>query len=635
MRVLLVDMPWGPIEVPSLALGIMKNSVAGCAHPVDVDTFHANLEYVDWVTGEFDFTYTDYNYYSNESYFVGCGDWIFSSALYDDPSGRVARFRADFGAPSGGAASPTDRRASNRKIDMSRMETTVRLHERAPDFIRLVAERMLSSAPDVVGFTTTFQSNIASLAAAREIKRLSPGTVTVFGGANCDGPQGAALHRNFEFVDVVVRGEGETAFPRLLEVIHDDGDASAVPGLCWRSADGVSTANTMMERPLTPGEIVAPDFAGYFERLNSSVARTWVEPKLVVEGARGCWWGEKHHCTFCGLNGTAMQFRSKTPGRFLDEIITLAERHQVLDMFVVDNILDMQYLRSLLPDLAASGYDLRLQYEIKANMKYDQLAVMASAGVTSIQPGIESLSSRILQIMRKGVTGCQNVRVLRDSESLGLSVLWNVLYGFPDEAEEDYLDVFSQLPALHHLHPPGNSGRIAIERFSPYFDDPTLGFSELRPDSQYYRNYDLSEAELFELAFIFDAPPRGIDDDVAGRLAESIEQWTKFYVESTLSYDDMGDSILLANQRPAFAWSTLRLTDPVEIVAFRLLDQPRTVPSLTKAISRQGEPAPSSDDVAELLLRWRELGLVFEESGTFVGVATQDNNQALLKIRTA
>lgn len=34
---------------------------------------------------------------------------------------------------------------------------------------------------------------------------------------------------------------------------------------------------------------------------------------LVLEGARGCWWGEKHHCTFCGLNGSLMKFRSKPP----------------------------------------------------------------------------------------------------------------------------------------------------------------------------------------------------------------------------------------------------------------------------------------------------------------------------------
>ena len=26
------------------------------------------------------------------------------------------------------------------------------------------------------------------------------------------------------------------------------------------------------------------------------------DPALHIEGSRGCWWGQKHQCTFCGLN---------------------------------------------------------------------------------------------------------------------------------------------------------------------------------------------------------------------------------------------------------------------------------------------------------------------------------------------
>src|SRR5262249_6197562 len=159
----------------------------------------------------------------------------------------------------------------------------------------------------------------------------------------------------------------------------------------------------MTTKPLLPTEIVSPDYDGYFERLESSTARDWVEPKLVVEGSRGCWWGEKHHCTFCGLNGSFMEFRSKSPMAFYHEIIRLVGRHQVLDMYVVDNILDMKYLSSLLPKLQESGYDLRLQYEIKSNLRRDQLATLYDAGLVNVQPGIESLSNRVLKIMDKGV----------------------------------------------------------------------------------------------------------------------------------------------------------------------------------------------------------------------------------------
>lgn len=99
----------------------------------------------------------------------------------------------------------------------------------------------------------------------------------MLGGANCDGAQGESAHRNFPFIDFVVRGEGEAAFPRLLEALRQDPDPepglASVSGLCRRSA-GRSVANPMSTSPLPPSAIIAPDYAGYFERLAASTART-------------------------------------------------------------------------------------------------------------------------------------------------------------------------------------------------------------------------------------------------------------------------------------------------------------------------------------------------------------------------
>ena len=50
-----------------------------------------------------------------------------------------------------------------------------------------------------------------------------------------------------------------------------------------------------------------------------------VVPTLLFETSRGCWWGAKSHCTFCGLNGETMAFRSKSPRRALDELEQLGD----------------------------------------------------------------------------------------------------------------------------------------------------------------------------------------------------------------------------------------------------------------------------------------------------------------------
>ncbi|MEU1755100.1 RiPP maturation radical SAM C-methyltransferase [Micromonospora matsumotoense] len=620
MRVLLVNTPWTSIDVPSLAIGILTNSVRQKLPDAEVEAIHANLDFVDWVVDRTEFGLTDYYYYSLFTYFAGCGDWVFSSALYDDPEWRVKEFT---------------NRVQNQMTERE-LALNIELHRLAPEFVAELADRIVAQAPDVVGFTSTFQQNAAALATARAIKKRAPGIRTVMGGANCDGEQGAAIHRNFSFVDYVVRGEGETAFPRLLAAIDPARPAAGaaasagvladIEGLCWAGPDGRSVANPMSTTPLPPAEIVAPDYAGYFERLAASRARNWVEPRLVVEGARGCWWGEKHHCTFCGLNGSFMQFRSKHPGKFYDEIIELVERHQVLDMFVVDNILDMSYVTSLLPRLTESDYDLRLQYEIKSNMKGPQVQALADAGLVSVQPGIESLNSRVLKLMDKGVSGCLNVRMLRDAETSGITIAWNYLYGFPGETEADYLPVIAQMPALHHLCPADGNTRIAIERFSPFFVNPALGFTDLRPAAQYRLIYDLPESELMDLAYLFDVPPQGIGGETADRLGRAVTEWQHEYARSRLTHHDLGDEIVLVSRRKHFDWHILRLTDPTELAVFRQLDQPHSVAALARRLS------VDESTLVSLLQRWRDLGLVYEDAGQFIQIAPQAMNQDLLRI---
>jgi len=225
-------------------------------------------------------------------------------------------------------------------------------------------------------------------------------------------------------------------------------------------------------------EIPTPRFDEYFERLAKTVFASEVmrEVRLPYETSRGCWWGAKSHCTFRGLNGTTMAFRSKSGDRVVGELTPLARRHDRLDFTLVDTILDMQYFRDVLPRLAAAGHDLSLSYETKANLRREQVRLLRDAGVNFLQPGIESLSTPILALMRKGVTALQNVRLLKWCAEY--HVFWNVIYGFLGEPPEEYARPAEVLP---HLAAP-ELCRLAIHRFSPYPNRPgEFGLEVLGP----------------------------------------------------------------------------------------------------------------------------------------------------------
>lgn len=172
MRVTLVNMPWASLDTPSLALGILHS--IGRSHRADVETVNANLDFYDWAAEAIGLRVEDYEFFASHAYFEGYGDWVFSSALHGVPAWRVSEFE--------------DQMASG--LGPHLRAVCLALHEASARFVEELAVKIADTRPDLVGFTTTFQQNTAALATAAAVKRLSPGTATVLGGANCDGPQG-------------------------------------------------------------------------------------------------------------------------------------------------------------------------------------------------------------------------------------------------------------------------------------------------------------------------------------------------------------------------------------------------------------------------------------------------------------
>ncbi len=334
------------------------------------------------------------------------------------------------------------------------------LYENAPSIVEKWADEICENPPRVLGFSTTFQQNVPSLALAQAVRKRvdREQTAIVFGGSNCEGEMGRALTRAFDFIDYVVSGEGEISFAALVSELVDCRDPFK---LFQKNGHRFVQGESVHEMDALP----EPDFHDYF-RTVSEMKRHW-PLQLAAETSRGCWWGAKSHCKFCGLNGSTMAYRSKTPARAVEELASLAERYGVRRFMMADNILDTRYFASMLP--ALEGYGLELFYEVKSNLRKSQVRQMRASGVTWIQPGIESLNTNILALMGKGCSATQNVQLLRWCKEIGIKPSWNILYGFPGESPDYYRLTAKQAPELYHLHPPSAVLPFRMDRFSPYF----------------------------------------------------------------------------------------------------------------------------------------------------------------------
>jgi ribosomal peptide maturation radical SAM protein 1 len=545
---LLVSMPFGPLFSPSLALSLLQPQIR--ARGLACDVVYFSIPYAERIGQSL------YSRILNENRAMArgvAGEWIFSHVLFDWSREHDERYvREILVAPPSWLGRDATRPPGRRDI-----AALLKACTDAADFVEWCADRVVERGPRLVGLTSVFQQHLASLALAKRIKERNAEIVIVMGGANCEAAMGVETVRQFPFVDAIVSGEADNVIGELATRVVRGEAIADLAGVVTRQ----SCAPTAMVREMDA--LPYPDYGDYFTQFAASrFGKEW-QPSVYVETSRGCWWGERMHCTFCGLNGATMAYRSKSAPRALDELTHLATSYPGSDIQVVDNILDLKYFKTLLPLLAERKLAVSLFYETKSNLKKEQVRLLREAGVTIIQPGIESFSDRVLKQMKKGVSGLQNIQVLKWCKELGVEPLWNLLLGFPGEAPDDYQRMTDLTTQICHLPRPVCVTAIRLDRFSPNFDEADrLGFTRVRPLPFYEFIYDLPEDARRNLAYYF-AYDYKVPQDIATYaepLVRRVHAWKTTWRHSELVSIDFGDRLLVLDTRP-------RASTPISVLS--------------------------------------------------------------------
>jgi ribosomal peptide maturation radical SAM protein 1 len=611
----LVSMPFKGLRYPPIQLGILEQCLTRLGIAARSHSFELLfMEHLYSRTAEADeserLSIEGYEEITTHAFVVSLGDWIFKVPPYAEPSPEDDEY-LDY------ARSETSERMVN---------TAVRMKRFVSGFLTAAADELLAGKPRIVGFSTVFQQNVASLVLAKILKARDPSITIVFGGGNCDGPMGAALHECFPWIDIVVRSEGERVFP---EVVLDTLAGRRVrpqPGLCYR-VDGRSVVVPQENKPqVLMDEVPTPTYEEFFERLERSPLRAelWPEVSIVFESSRGCWWGQKSHCTFCGLNGSLMPFRKKPAARVVEEILGFAAQYKILDFVAVDDIIDLGHIRDLLPQLRAAGCDLDIFYETKANLKKHELRTFYSSGVRAIQPGIESLSTPILRLMRKGVTALQNICLLKWCAEIGITPAWNLLYGFPGEPPEEYARMAELIPSLVHFTPPSVTP-VQMQRFSPYFDRPAeFGIELTGPMPQYRFLYSVPLEALNNLAFDFNhryLDGRDPETYVTG-VRDAVDRWRQLSEEGPgyLCYRHGPGFLNVEDRRAGLEAADYRF-DGIEEKIYLACDAGATADHLSEQLAMDGDEELDAREIEEYLDDLVQARLMYREGNCFLSLA--------------
>jgi ribosomal peptide maturation radical SAM protein 1 len=561
-KVALISMPVLAAQYPSFQLALLKPTLQ--REGIDIQTFSMYMYFG---------THIGFALNSALSDVRPClaSEWVFSKAAFGDfnkDEEYIEYYRDNLDAIC---------KEANCTID-DLLEVR---HKKAFTFLDFCMDSVDWSRFQVIGFSVVFQQMAASIAMARRLKEKYPHIPIIFGGAAFEDHVAKGVFKGCSFIDYLHCGDADQTFPQFIRRLERGQSMEGLPGLIWRKDGEVifnGRAPNLEDLNTTP----IPDFDEYFYAYKQSgynKTRGLRKPMLPIETARGCWWGSKNHCTFCGLNRAGINFRSKHPDQVLEMLETLSARYGYYYFSPIDNIMDNDYIEGLFGRLAKARTDLKIHYEVRPHFSREQLRLMKRGGLLSVQPGIESFNTHVLKLMNKLTTGMRNVAFTKWCTYYNINNFYNILYGFPGETAEDYKRQGELLPKLFHLQPPYSMARARPERGSPMYNNrKKYHITKLEPNYCYYHIYpedrfDMDKVSYF-LSFEMDNLPGGESYHSTLRAAHT---WRKLWnagKRPILQYTKNWDTIVVTDTRGQSARTVKYKGKQVEL--FEFLHEPRT-----------------------------------------------------------
>jgi len=300
------------------------------------------------------------------------------------------------------------------------------------------AAEIVARKPDIVGFSCYIWNMLHTMEIARRVKEKAPETTIVVGGPDVSSVPKKALD-TYPWIDVVVRGEGEETFRELLCHWLERGRPSVGPdlgdiqGLGFRDAGEIVLTE---RRPFIEDLDIIPS-----PYLNGCIDLETETRSILFETYRGC----PFKCSFC--------FYPKDYGKLLHSFSMDRVREDLgnilksgaKSVFLMDPTFNIPPKRAkeilrFIADNRQSD-DLSVTVELRVDLLDQEfMALLKEAGISVVEIGLQSSNDAALraverkQSMRK-IT--ENVHFL---QSIGIEVVFQLIFGLPEDTYEDYLD---------------------------------------------------------------------------------------------------------------------------------------------------------------------------------------------------
>ncbi len=265
-----------------------------------------------------------------------------------------------------------------------------------------IAKKIENHNPDVVATTAITASINDCLKICGLSKKINPAIVTVIGGVHPTFCWEEMLKGHHDYVDYIVRGEGELTLPELLDCHFSGGAASKVEGIAlWAKDRAVATPSREYIHDLdalpAAWDLIDWKIYSYRPKENSVLA--------IVSSSRGC----TQQCSFCSQQlFWSRTWRARSPEKFVSEIEYLHETYGVNVFMLPDETPTFDRMRweRILALLVERRMDIELLMETRVEdilRDEDILWKYKEAGIAHIYVGVESTSQETLNRFKKDI----------------------------------------------------------------------------------------------------------------------------------------------------------------------------------------------------------------------------------------
>jgi hopanoid C-3 methylase len=337
--------------------------------------------------------------------------------------------------------------------------------------------RVARFEPEAVGFSVNYLANVPEVVdLAKWVKSVLPGCLVFAGGHSVSFVAEQVLGHAEGAIDVVLKGEGETAAPALLAAAPDRA-LQEVPGAV--TADGPGRPPKLVHS--LDEHLPARHLGGRRRKYFIGV----MDPAASIEFTRGCPWD----CSFCSAwTFYGRSYRRLSPEAAVEDLARITEP----GVFIVD---DVAFIKAEDGDQIAAGLErrrVRKQYylETRCDVLLRNTEVFRRwrrLGLNYMFLGLEALDEDGLRQFRKRTTPQVNNKALEVARSLDLSVAINIIAD-PDWDEARFAFVRDWAMSVPEI--------VNITVQTPYPGTETWHTEARRLTTLDYRLFDVQHAVL-------------------------------------------------------------------------------------------------------------------------------------------